>query len=757
MANYKKHWYTLVIILGVTFGILGYYGVEVYRKAPPIPAEVSTASGQLLMTEESILNGQTAWQSIGGMQVGSIWGHGAYQAPDWTADWLHRELLHWLDITAKEKYGQSYADLDEREQKVLQIDLQQEYRYNRYDEDTKKLVVSDKRAEAMRLTGEHYFKLFGNDPAYQELRENYAMMNNTLPSEKRREEMNHFFYWTAWAAVTNRPDLDVTYTNNWPYEPLVDNRPTAENIGWSFFSIILLMGGIGGLVWGWSFLRKEEEDPQPAAQDPLIQVALTPSQKALGKYLLVVVALFTLQVFLGGLVAHYTIEGQGFYGINISNILPYSLARTWHLQAAMFWIATAFLAGGLFLVPALNGGKDPKFQKLGVDVLFYALVLVAAGTFIGNWLAIMQILPPSVSFWFGHQGYEYLDLGRFWQLLKFVGILVWLVLMLRGLVPAIKRQTDKNILVMFTASIVAVGLFYGAGLMYGERTHITVMEYWRWWVVHLWVEGFFEVFATVSMSVIFFNLGLVTRATATAASIAAGSLFLVGGIPGTFHHLYFAGTTTPVMAVGATFSALEVVPLILLGYEGWSNYRLRNAAPWMDKLKWPLLFFVAVAFWNMLGAGVFGFMINPPLASYYAQGLNTTPTHAHAALFGVYGFLALGFVLMILRYIRPNLEFNEKLMSVAFWWLNIGLGLMIFTSLLPIGMIQFYASITEGFWYARSETFMQQDIMQTLRWIRTIGDVVFIVGAVAVSWQVYKGLGYSVSSIRSIRKPTKEG
>lgn len=750
VANYKKHWLTLVAILIVTFGILGYYGAEIYRQAPPIPSEVVTTSGDVLMTEETILNGQTAWQSIGGMQVGSIWGHGAYQAPDWTADWLHKEIIHWLELTAQAEFGQSYDSLELKHQKALQFSLQQEYRYNRVDEASKKLVVSDTRAEAMRLTGEHYFKLFGDHPDLQKLREDYALMNNTLPSESRREEMNHFFYWSAWAAATNRPDKEVTYTNNWPYEPLIENRPTAENVGWSFFSIILLMGGIGGLVWGWSFLKKDEEDPKPAAEDPLTKAPLTPSQKALGKYLLVVVALFTFQVLLGGLVAHYTVEGQGFYGLTfISDLFPYSLARTWHLQAAMFWIATAFLAGGLYLVPALNGGEDPKYQRLGVEVLFYALIAVAAGAFIGNWLAIMQILPPELSYLLGHQGYEYLDLGRLWQILKFVGILLWLVLMLRGLVPAIKREADKNILLMFTASIVAVGLFYGAGLMYGERTELTVMEYWRWWVVHLWVEGFFEVFATVSMAVIFFNLGLVTRASATAASIAAGSLFLVGGIPGTFHHLYFAGTTTPVMAVGATFSALEVVPLILLGYEGWSNYRLRNAAPWMDKLKWPLLFFVAVAFWNMLGAGVFGFMINPPLASYYAQGLNTTPTHAHAALFGVYGFLALGFTLLILRYIRPNLEFNEKLMSTAFWWLNIGLGLMIFTSLLPIGFIQFYASITEGFWYARSEAFMQLEIIKTLRWIRTIGDVVFIVGAVAVSWQVFHGL--------FLHKPAKEG
>lgn len=122
------------------------------------------------------------------------------------------------------------------------------------------------------------------------------------------------------------------------------------------------------------------------------------------------------------------------------------------------------------------------------------------------------------------------------------------------------------------------------------------------------------------------------------------------------------------------------------------------------------------------------------------QGLNTTPTHAHAALFGVYGFLALGFCLLILRYIRPNMAFNERLMKTAFWWMNGGLVLMLFTSVLPVGVIQFMASASEGLWYARSEAFMQTPLLETLRWIRTIGDVVFIVGALAVTWQVVKGV-----------------
>ncbi|MGY6269660.1 nitric-oxide reductase large subunit [Achromobacter denitrificans] len=741
MGPYRKLWFTLIAVVAITFALLGFYGGEVYKQAPPIPGQVVTADGTRLFGRDDILDGQTAWQSVGGMQLGSIWGHGAYQAPDWTADWLHRELTAWLELAARDTYGKDYAQLSAPEQAALRESLKLEYRGNQSDAATDTLTVSARRARAMAQTADYYDQLFSDAPALRGSRESFAMKENTLPDAARRTQLTHFFFWTAWAAATERPGMSATYTNNWPHEPLIGNTPTAENVMWSIISVIVLLAGIGLLVWAWAFLRKEEPEPEAPAKDPLTTFALTPSQRALGKYLFLVVALFSFQVLLGGFTAHYTVEGQKFYGVDVSQWFPYSLVRTWHIQSALFWIATGFLAAGLFLAPLINGGRDPKHQKLGVDILFWALVLVVVGSFVGNYLAIAQIMPANLNFWLGHQGYEYVDLGRLWQIGKFAGICFWLVLMLRGIVPALRKPGgDKNLLALLSASVIAIGLFYGAGFFYGERTHLTVMEYWRWWIVHLWVEGFFEVFATTALAFIFSTLGLVSRRMATTASLASASLFMLGGIPGTFHHLYFAGTTTPVMAVGASFSALEVVPLIVLGYEAWENWRLKTRAAWMNDLKWPLMCFVAVAFWNMLGAGVFGFMINPPISLYYIQGLNTTPVHAHAALFGVYGFLALGFTLLVLRYIRPQYKLSPGLMKLAFWGLNIGLALMMFTSLLPIGLIQFHASVSEGMWYARSEAFMQQDILKSLRWGRTFGDVVFLLGALTFALQVVLGL-----------------
>jgi nitric oxide reductase subunit B len=421
-----------------------------------------------------------------------------------------------------------------------------------------------------------------------------------------------------------------------------------------------------------------------------------------------------LQVITGIITAHYGVEGNGFYGLKLDSILPYSISRTWHVQLAIFWIAIAWLATGLYIAPAVSG-VEPKYQKLGVNVLFGALLIVVLGSMAGEWMGVMQKLGLVQNFYFGHQGYEYVDLGRFWQILLFSGLLIWLFLMIRALLPALKVKSEsKQLLILFVISSVAIAEFYVAGLMYGRQSHLSVAEYWRWWVVHLWVEGFFEVFATTVIAFILVKLGLLNIMRATVGSLFATIIYLLGGILGTFHHLYFAGTTMAIIALGASFSALEVVPLVFMGNDAWHNYKLTHTSEWVKKYKWTIYSFIAVAFWNLVGAGIFGFLINTPIALYYMQGLNTTPVHGHAALFGVYGMLGIGLMLFSLRGLTINNESKEKVLKFSFWCFQIGLTLMILLSILPIGIKQTIASVDHGIWYARSMEFMQSPSMHTL-------------------------------------------
>ncbi|HEX6849886.1 MAG TPA: nitric-oxide reductase large subunit [Candidatus Polarisedimenticolaceae bacterium] len=719
----RKAWWLLGAALLVAFSLLGFFGREVYRQAPPIPERVVTDDGRVVATKAEILDGQVVWQSTGGQQLGSVWGHGAYQAPDWSADWLHREAQELLAIW-KERDGDHGYDAR----------LKAELRTNRYDARTGTITISADRAEAFRRVAAHYDALFGGDPALTQLREAYAMRAATVPDPERRAKLTQFFFWTSWACATQRPDSAITYTNNWPHEPLIDNRPTGANIVWSMVSIALLLAGVAAIVWRTAFRNAKEPHVEPPARDPLAAIAPTPSMKAVAKFLGVVIGLFGVQVLLGALTAHYTVEGQHFFGLPLGELIPYSLSRTWHIQTGLFWIATSFLAAGLFLAPAV-GGREPRFQRLGVNLLFGALLLVVVGSLAGEAFSIHQKLGLDTGFWFGHQGYEYVDLGRGWQIALFTGLLLWLGLMLRGLAPALKaKDAMRPLVLMFAGASAAIGLMYAAGFFFGARTHLTVMEYWRWWVVHLWVEGFFEVFATAALAFVFARMGLVSKSHAGTAVIASSALFLFAGIPGTFHHLYFSGTPTPILAIGATFSALEVVPLVLLGIEAFQTSRMQHAAPWMARYRWPVRFFVGVAFWNLVGAGIFGFLINPPIALYFMQGLNTTPVHAHTALFGVYGLLSLGLVLLVARLLTGDRVWKERPLAIAFWLMNVGLGLMVVMSLLPIGLAQTWASVEQGLWFARSAEFLQQPWIELLRWLRLVGDTVFLVGVGSLTW-----------------------
>ena len=734
MKTTTKLWITFGLVVGLSFSVLIYYGFEIYQKAPPVPHKVLTTDNTELFSGQDIKDGQNVWQSMGGQEVGSIWGHGAYVAPDWTADWLHREALFILDYWARQEHKTSFNQLDEESKAGLQIRLQKELRTNTYNPETKVLTISPLRAMAFEHLRNYYSSLFTDDPAFDELRDNYAIPKNAIKDADRLRQMNTFFFWASWACVTHRPGDNVSYTHNWPPDRLIGNIATGDLIMWSGFSVIMLLLGIGLLAFYNAKTKEEEHDVEDVPEtDPLMNSSSTPSMRATLKYFWIVSALMLVQVILGVITAHFGVEGGSFYGIPLDQVLPYSLTRTWHVQLGIFWIATSWLATGLYIAPAVSD-YEPKYQKLGVNVLFVALLIVVVGSMIGQWYGVMQRLGLVENFWLGHQGYEYVDLGRLWQILLLIGLFLWLFLMVRALLPALRRKEGtRHLLIMFVIASAAIALFYAAGLMWGRQTNLAIAEYWRWWVVHLWVEGFFEVFATVVAAFLFVRMKLLNEKSATLNVLFATIIFLSGGILGTFHHLYFSGTPKAIMALGASFSALEVVPLVLIGYEGYHNYRLSGKKGWVSGYKWPIYCLIAVAFWNFLGAGIFGFIINPPIALYYMQGLNTTPLHSHTALFGVYGVLGIGLMLFVLKGLYRHNVWKDGLISFAFWSINIGLMLMALLSLLPMGMLQAIASVNEGMWYARSAEFMQQPVMETLRWLRAIGDTIFAIGMVALA------------------------
>ena len=740
----------LLFLLAITFGILLFGGYIIHREKPPIPATVVSDTGAAVFTKAEVTGGQKLYLSRGGQDMGTIWGHGSYLAPDWSADFLHRMGLYvgarlsGLPAAGAAAFTQKDLDsMDAVKKAELQALVSREIKTNRFDPTRDVLTFSGAEAEAFAALQSYYTTLFrdGND--------RMGLQPGIVKTDAEGHQLTAFFAWLAWAAGTNRPGQAITYTSNWPFDPLVGNQPVAGSLIWSIVSIIVLILFLGVVIFLYSRYM-HEGDYKGKLVTKIPEPAPTGSQKATLAYFITAMALFVLQVLLGALTAHYTVEGGSFLGVPIEKLLPYAAVRTWHLQLAIFWIATCFLATGLFIGPFV--GKEPRGQGPLTVFLFVAVVVVVLGSLAGTWLSVQGRFGAN-GFLFGHQGYEYIELGRVWQLLLIVGMVIWLVLVVRAIQPALLGEKDRGGLThLLLYSSVTIPLFYMAGLLYGQTTDLSDAEYWRWWVVHLWVEGFFEVFATVVLAFILSRIGAVSAAFSLKVVYVSIFLYLGAGVVGTFHHLYWTGTPVPIIALGAVFSALEIVPLALLGFESAQNVRVLKLGGENYVYKWPLYFFIAVAFWNVVGAGVFGFLINPPIVLYYGQGINTTPLHAHSALFGVYGMLAIALMLFSVRHIVALRAWSDRMLKWAFWMLNGGLLGMVVLSLAPSGFYQLYYAITYGIWYARSPEIASGPVIRMFNYFRILPDVVFGAGGVVIFLFVVRAAWISFSKKAAVPK-----
>ncbi len=732
LSPWWRHTVILVMIAG--FSVLSYVTYRTYTDAPPVPARAEDASGRALFTSAEILRGQEVFLKYGLMEHGTLWGHGAYLGPDYSADTLHGAVEVERDTLARLRYGQRYVTLEAAGAAEIADAVRRNLKENRYDPRTGILRLTDLDAAALAASRVHWAEFFSGSAAAAGLPRNYIRERGEL------DDLATYFTWAAWAAVANRPGKDYSYTNNWPYDPAAGNTPSSATYLWSALSLITLLGGLGTILFmfgrfdylGWHQAAIEGHSHDNA----LTRWQWTASQRAAAWYLAVVAVLFLAQTLLGGVLAHYRVEPGSFYGVDLARVLPYNLARTWHLQLSIFWIATAWVAGGLLLAPIV-GGAEPRGQRAGVVVLLAALALVVFGSLFGEYLGINGALGQAW-FWLGHQGSEYLDLGRFWQVLLAIGLVLWLVLMYRALRPVMRRGNRSELGALFLYAATAIPLFYLPALFYGPRTNFAVIDNWRFWIIHLWVEGFFELFATVLVAVMFHLLGLVTVKTATRVVYLDAILYLGAGILGTGHHWYFTGQGTLNMALAASFSAMEVVPLTLLTLDAWDFIRLRDrqcgecGKALAGRHRWAIYFLMAVGVWNFVGAGIFGFLINLPIVSYFEVGTVLTPNHGHAALFGVFGMLALAVVVFGLRALASEAAWAraERLVRFGFWGVNVGLGLMIVLDLFPAGVLQLWDSIANGYWHARQPAFTMTGPFHALEWVRLAGDSVFLVAGV---------------------------
>jgi nitric oxide reductase subunit B len=656
---------------------------------------------------------------------------------------LHLIGVDTAEALAHEQYGQPVSALNAEQTAAVHAQTAVLLKTNRYDAGTDTLQLTGAEAQAWTQQIAYWTDYFKHPER------NGGLKPDLVSDPRELREFTAFVNWAAWASVANRPGYDYSYTNNFPYDPLVGNTPIPGAFLWSALSLLVLLAGIAAVLLmfgkfdylGW-ISRGHTLTPHIAPPGQA-----SPGQRALVKFFVIVALVFLFQTLVGGAAAHYRADPGSFYGFQLENIFPSNLMRTWHLQSAIMWIATSYVAAALFLGRSLRT-DEPRGLANWAHFLFVAFIAVIGGSLLGEWAGMSNLL-GDWWFWLGNQGWEYLELGRIWQYLLIVGLVVWFAVLYWVSKPSKIANADARPLArMFLLAAVAIPVFYLPAIFYGAETNFTVVDTWRFWIIHLWVEGFFEFFATTVVALTFYQLGIAHRNTALRVIYLDAILYFLGGLIGTGHHWYFTGHTQFNMSLSALFSALEVVPLTLLTLDAWDFVRTTKGEVDINGVqrrvphKWTFYFLMAVGFWNFVGAGMFGFLINLPIVSYFEVGTQLTPNHGHAALMGVFGMLAIALMVFVLRQTADDKTWAgmEKYVKYAFWGTNIGLAMMVVMSLFPSGVLQIWDVMQHGYWHGRSIEYMATTRSHVIEWLRLPGDLVFIIfGAIPLVIASIKG------------------
>jgi len=746
LMNPRNWWVPLLIIFLISFAGVFMIGRQTYNDAPPVAAFVNEKS-ETVFSKEQVQAGKDVFHRYAFMEYGSMFGDGAYRSTDFTA-----EALNLLSRYMKEFYVQQQ---NERED-AAEARVKKEIKQNRYDESHDAVVVSPaQQYAAEKITG--FYKSKKEEPVGKNPLQPFQL----LKTDEEVKALSAFFYWGAWVCGAERPGKNYSYTHNWPYDPQAGNLPSAAVIFWSIIGSLGLIIGLGFVLYYHGRMEKLDDEAYISnAQGFMNRLNVsrynpTASQRATYKYFYVAIAVFLIQVLAGVLTIHDFVRFINLFGWNISVDLPVTVTRSWHVQLSLLWISACWIGASLFVAPLISP-HEPKRQVKWVNGLFWMIFLLVGGSFAGILLGPKGLLAQNWRWW-GSQGWEYVEMGRAWQWWLMAIFAVWFVTLLRALRPALQKKKPwalPNWLLYSTGSV--IGLLV-SGFIANPKTNFVIADFWRWCVIHMWAEAFFEVFTTVLVGYFMVMMGLVSRQAATRVIYIATLLFLGSGLLGISHNFYWNAKPVATMALGAVFSTLQVVPLILLTLEAWRFRKLPrlleeksgangNPAQYFGMPE-VFLFLLGVNFWNFLGAGVFGFIINLPFANYFEHGTYLTVNHGHAALMGVYGNLSLAAVLFCSQLLLKAPAWNAKLLRRVFWSINVGLLLMVLLDLFPSGIYQFNAVVEKGLWFARSAEFIDSVPFQTMTWLRSIGGVLFLFGGVIPL------LWFLVSRIRSVKNP----
>lgn len=706
---YTGFWIMALIMVSM----LIYYTANLQKEVPPIPQTVKSVSGEVLYTYDDVVAGKGNFQQFDLMDWGTLLGMGAYMGPDFTTEFMHYRAEFLYDFYANELYGKTNKELTQVERGAVKERVKQDFKQQTSLLE-KGTIYTDASAAAYHKNVAYLTKLLTEgDPER-------AFPGGVILAEEAKT-IAAFVDWSQLVASSYRPGTERTWSNNWPPEPMIDQDLTfnSHKISlWEFLILWTLTIVVIYLAYEYLFVKDPTDKLEPAMKI----TKLFRSQNKLLKYIPIVSGLFFVQLILGGYLAHlYTEPTKDF--IFSQSLLPFNVIRSIHTQLAILWVAVGWLVGGLLIAPWV-ADKDHKFPWL-VDILWTALLVVAIGSIIGLYLGATGQLRETW-FWLGNEGRELLNLGRVWDIGLVIGLVFWFLL----IVSLIRKAATNNPIVSTIIwSSFAIATLYMAGMMPVHKImpNFTVDDYYRWWVIHLWVELTFELFAAGVIAFFTVSLGLITHKTAVRVMFFELFLIMLSGTLGVGHHYWWQGLDEYWIAIGGIFSALEPLPLALMIIEAMKNQREKLHSAEGFAFSVPFMFIAGSAILNWIGAGFFGMIINTPTISYYSHGTYLIMPHGHIALLGAFGYISIAFLYMTSRAnaLAKGLEWSDKLTKYGFWTLTIG-ALLFAIPTYMIGIEQTEKAMEMGYFFTRTREAVEG--MKMWMWLRTVPDTLMILG-----------------------------
>lgn len=708
----KSKWPGIVavatVVVYVVWIAMSFY---TFANLPPVPDKVVTSTGEVVFTSSEITSGKYLYQKYGLADYGSVLGFGAYFGIDFTSYTLQLDENY---IANKVGVGHFYPN------NTSQVDEVAPLIHVSYDSASKTMIVSPLMAGAFNNCVSYYFNYLGNNSEQNRLIPHY-IMNKTIVTD-----LTAFFTWTGLISL-------LGYTNGYPFTNGILHPNSNVFVSSDLMTFAFIIGVLPFAAYIFMKLLSYWNDPRDTV--PLPPPTRTQRSTLFGIAIIGILA--AVQGLLGEYIFHLY-ASPTFYGINLLNILPFNIGNAEHYTLAVLWIVATWVIFSLFVLPYFGLTLSRK-QTWGVMLATIATALLTAAGILLNYL---QIIPYNNGFFdpwfmFGGQGRNVVTQGTVWLLVIAVLVFYMSYLFFKASKITIANFRPLTQVLGISLAGTGVGVIMGALPVFHPWANYTVDEYFRWIMIHAFVEGFWPAIIVTIIVTLLIIAGLFPVRLGTALIGLDATADIISGMIGTAHHYYWGGQPQLWLYIGSIVGILEAIAIGFAVVYAILLWVRRSTDAKTEFQKTILIFTIVSAVGGSIGAAAFGGgLLNMPLLNYYLHDTQVVMAHAHLAFPLAYGLPSI-MMWVVIAYLTGSLKDAQmKYMRLGAVLYGIGFSLQALLTLLPLGVLQYEYELKYGFWYVKSlnplvpgvTPFWQLPIVLNLIWVRMIGDVVAMVG-----------------------------